>query len=37
MHLQLLDANDMAIEPQPTWIWVRPGERRFAMSGPTAG
>jgi len=31
MHLQTLDENGMAIETQLTWIWVRPGERRFCV------
>ena len=31
LHLQTLDANGMAIETQLTWIWVRPGERRFCV------
>ena len=29
--LQTLDENDMAIETQLTWVWVRPGETRTCI------
>ncbi|MBC8373818.1 MAG: hypothetical protein H8E53_09520, partial [Planctomycetes bacterium] len=29
--LQTLDKNDMAIETQLTWVWVRPGETRTCI------
>jgi hypothetical protein len=31
MCLQTLDANDMAIETQLTWVWARPGETRTCI------
>ncbi|MBT3200039.1 MAG: hypothetical protein HN350_08980 [Phycisphaerales bacterium] len=31
MCLQTLDKNDMAIETQLTWVWVRPGETRTCI------
>ncbi len=31
LNLQTLDENDMAIETQLTWVWVRPGEKRFCV------
>ena len=31
LALQTLDENGMAIETQLTWVWVRPGEKRFCV------